>query len=71
VQKNGGIAIGVYEKGKKRKGKGLYLIEDGRVSDLLEADYRKGSELSLLLEQAVDTVAERAMSRVRKDNAGR
>jgi len=60
VRKNRGVAIGVYEAGREREPHALGLLEDGRVSDLVAADYRPGSELSLLLEQAVDAIAERA-----------
>jgi hypothetical protein len=70
VKKNGGIAIGVYEKGRELKSNGLGLIEDERVSDLVEADYREGSELSNLLETAVRTVAERAMLKSKQSNGG-
>jgi hypothetical protein len=70
VKKNGGIAIGVFEKGRKLKSSGLGLIEDNRVSDLVEADYREGSELSLLLEKAVNTVAERAKGKLTRGNGG-
>lgn len=60
VRKNGGAAIGVYEEGRDVEQHGLGLLEDGRVSDLVPADYRPGSALSTLLEQAVDAIAERA-----------
>lgn len=70
VRKNGGIAIGVFEKGREPKGGKLYLIEDDRVSDLVEADYREGSELSLLLERAVNTMADRATGKSRRGSEG-
>jgi hypothetical protein len=63
VRKNHGIAIGVYEKGREPKDGDLSLVEDGRVEELVPADYSPGSELSILLENAVDTVAGKAAGR--------
>ena len=60
VRKNGGVAIGVYEEGRELEQQALGLLEDDRVSDLVPADYRPGSALSLLLEQAVDEIARAA-----------
>jgi len=57
VRKNGGVAIGVYEEGREPEQQALGLLEDDRVSDLVPADYRPGSALSGLLEQAVDGIA--------------
>lgn len=57
VRKNGGVAIGVYEEGREVEQQALGLLEDDRVSDLVPADYRPGSALSRLLEQAVDEIA--------------
>jgi phosphoserine phosphatase len=68
VRKNGGIAIGVFEKGREKSGVGLSLLEDDRVSDLVEADYREGSGLSGLLTGAVDSVAENAMRKLPRGN---
>jgi hypothetical protein len=59
VRKNGGVAIGVYEEGREPEQQTLGLLEDGRVSDLVPADYRPGSALSGLLEQAVDQIGQR------------
>lgn len=59
VRKNGGVAIGVYEEGRESEPHALGLLEDDRVSDLVPADYRPGSALSELLEQAVDDIARR------------
>jgi hypothetical protein len=63
VRKNRGIAIGVYERGREPRDGDLSLIEDGRVEELVPADYRPGSELSQLLEHAVDAVATKAAGR--------
>jgi hypothetical protein len=63
VRKNHGIAIGVYEKGHEPRETHLSLIEDGRVEKLVPADYSPGSELSALLESAVDSVAVKAAGR--------
>jgi phosphoserine phosphatase len=60
VGDNGGVPIGVFEEGRKQARRELGLLEDERVTDLVPADYRPGSELSLLLEQALSTVAARA-----------
>jgi FMN phosphatase YigB (HAD superfamily) len=60
VRKNRGIAIGVYEKGREPRDGDLSLIEDGRVEELVPADYSPDSELSALLENAVETVAAKA-----------
>jgi hypothetical protein len=59
VRRNGGVAIGVYEEGRKQKTSDLGLLTDERVSDLVPADYRTGSVLRGLLENAVDTIAGR------------
>jgi phosphoserine phosphatase len=60
VRKNGGVAIGVFEEGKETEPQALGLLQDDRVSDLVPADYRAGSDLSRLLERAVDDIARRA-----------
>jgi phosphoglycolate phosphatase-like HAD superfamily hydrolase len=57
VRTNGGVAIGVYEEGRREDRRELGLLEDDRVSDLVPADYRSGSRLSRLLDEALDTVA--------------
>jgi hypothetical protein len=59
VRRSGGVAIGVYEEGRRRETGDLGLLADERVSDLVPADYRAGSVLRGLLENAVDTIAGR------------
>ncbi|MCW5658872.1 MAG: haloacid dehalogenase-like hydrolase [Burkholderiaceae bacterium] len=58
VRKNGGIAIGVFDQHAKDKwGKAWGFIEDGRVSNLVPADFRKDSALSISLMMAVESMA--------------
>lgn len=59
VRRNGGAAIGVYDETRGRTARSLGLLEDDRVSDLVPADYRPGSELYRLLVDALDTIAAR------------
>jgi len=58
IRKNGGIAIGVFDRHEKEKwGRAWGFIEDGRVSNLVPADFSKGSALSLSLMMAVENMA--------------
>lgn len=58
IRKSGGIAIGVFDKHEKQKwGRAWGFIEDGRVSNLVPADFSKGSALSLSLMMAVENMA--------------
>ncbi len=58
VKRNGGIAIGVFDQHEKQKwGRAWGFIEDGRVSNLVPADFGKGSALSLSLMMAVENMA--------------
>jgi phosphoglycolate phosphatase-like HAD superfamily hydrolase len=60
VRKQGGVAIGVYDpEDRKKWGRAWGFIEDGRVSNLVPADYGKGSALSNSLIMAVESVAAR------------
>lgn len=60
VRKDQGIAIGVYDRQNREKwGKAWGFIEDGRVSNLVPADYRDGSGLSDSLLMAVESIAGR------------
>jgi phosphoserine phosphatase len=59
VGDNGGVPIGVFEEGRRPARRELGLLEDERVTDLVPADYRTGSDLSRLLEQALSSVASR------------
>jgi len=58
VRSYGGIAIGVYDKKNKKKwGKAWGFIEDGRVSNLVSANYSANSDLLNTLIMAVDSIA--------------
>jgi hypothetical protein len=58
VRRQGGVAIGVYDaEHRERWGRAWGFIEDDRVSNLVPADYRKGSALSNSLIMAVESMA--------------
>ena len=58
VRKNGGVAIGVYDQKHREKwGRAWGFIEDGRVSNLVPADYGAKSALSNSLTMAVESIA--------------
>ncbi len=58
VRKYDGIAIGVYDADDRaRWGRAWGFIEDGRVSNLVPADYRQGSALSNSLLMAIESIA--------------
>jgi len=58
VRSYGGIAIGVYDKKNRKKwGKAWGFIEDGRVSNLVSANYSANSDLMNTLIMAVDSIA--------------
>jgi len=58
AQKNGGIAIGVYDReSRDRWGKAWGFLEDQRVKHLVAADYRKNSGLDDALSLAIDKIA--------------
>ena len=58
IRKNGGIAIGVFDRGNREKwGRAWGFIEDGRVSNLVPADYRKNSALDISLCMAAENIA--------------
>ncbi len=60
IRKNGGVAIGVYDPETRRKwNKAWGFIEDGRVSNLVRADYGRHSSLRDTLLMATDSVARR------------
>ncbi|MFH0926921.1 MAG: HAD family hydrolase [bacterium] len=59
VKDQGGIPIGVYDsKHPERWGKAWGFIEDGRVSNLVPADYGKDSALSCTLMMAITRIVE-------------
>ena len=58
VRKNEGVAIGVYDQENREKwGRAWGFIEDGRVSNLVPADYGARSALSNSLTMAVESIA--------------
>ena len=58
VRKHGGVAIGVYDQENREKwGRAWGFIEDGRVSNLVPADYGSKSALSNSLTMAVESIA--------------
>jgi hypothetical protein len=60
VRNSGGYAIGVFDRANKDKwGRAWGFIEDGRVSNLVPADFSKNSALSLSLMMAVENLARR------------
>ncbi len=60
MRKAGGVAIGVYDReNRERWGRAWGFAEDGRVSNLVPADYRKGSALVDSLLMATGAIAER------------
>jgi hypothetical protein len=60
VKGGGGIAIGVFDRDNRKKwGRAWGFIEDGRVSNLVPADYGPDSALSTFLSMAVENLARR------------
>ncbi|MBI1748959.1 MAG: haloacid dehalogenase-like hydrolase [Acidobacteria bacterium] len=60
VRRQGGIAIGVYDQEDREKwGKAWGFVEDGRVSNLVPADYGQNSALVNSLLMAVGAIANR------------
>ncbi|MGH8659134.1 MAG: HAD family hydrolase [Gammaproteobacteria bacterium] len=60
IRKNDGIAIGVYDgEDRARWGRAWGFIEDGRVSNLVPANYGKNSALTNSLLMAVESIARR------------
>ena len=60
VRKAGGMAIGVYDQENRDKwGRAWGFIEDGRVSNLVPAEYGERSALSNSLIMAVESIANR------------
>ncbi|MBL7995445.1 haloacid dehalogenase-like hydrolase [bacterium] len=58
LKKNGGCAIGVYDKKEKQKwGRAWGFIDQGRVSNLVSANYSKDSDLSNSLAMAIEGIA--------------
>lgn len=64
IRQAGGVAIGVYDPEDRNKwGRAWGFIEDGRVSNLVPADYAKTSALSHSLTMAVENIARRILLR--------
>ncbi len=60
IKKEGGISIAVYDKNHVEKwGSAYQFVADGRVSNLLSANYNEGSDLVNFLSMAVRSMAER------------
>ena len=60
LKKNNGVAIGVYDQENREKwGRAWGFAEDGRVSNLVPADYSKKSALSNSLLMATEAIAKR------------
>lgn len=60
VKKEGGISIAVYDRNHTEKwGNAYQFVADGRVSNLLSANYQEGSDLVNFLSMAVRNMAER------------
>ncbi|MBW1696362.1 MAG: haloacid dehalogenase-like hydrolase [Deltaproteobacteria bacterium] len=66
IRKQQGIAIGVFDPERKEKWRQAWgFIEENRVSNLVPADYSKGSALEQSLLMAVDSMARRVALRGR------
>jgi phosphoglycolate phosphatase-like HAD superfamily hydrolase len=60
IRKNGGVAIGVYDQEHRGKwGRAWGFVEDGRVSNLVPADYAERSALTNSLIMAIESMASR------------
>ena len=58
VKKEGGVSIGVFDKAHNDKwGRAYQFIQDGRVNNLLSANYSADSDLSIFLGMAVRKIA--------------
>jgi hypothetical protein len=66
IRRNDGIAFGVYDlEDRHRWGRAWGFVEDGRVSNLLPADYGGRSALTTNLQMAVESMARRIALRRR------
>jgi len=60
IKKEGGVSIAVYDQNHVEKwGNAYQFVADGRVSNLLSANYNQGSDLVNFLSMAVRSMAER------------
>ncbi len=73
IKKNGGLAVAVYnpDDTTRRSFKKCYdlMLHADRVHCMAPADYRKGSQLRLILEQRLMEIADRIVERRRQDMA--
>jgi hypothetical protein len=66
IRRNDGIAFGVYDREDRRRwGRAWGFVEDGRVSNLLPADYSRHSALTNNLCMAVESLAQKVALRRR------
>jgi 2-hydroxy-3-keto-5-methylthiopentenyl-1-phosphate phosphatase len=57
IKKSGGIAFGVYDRAHRDKfGRAWGFIEEGRVTNLHSANYKKGSDLCNSIEMALESI---------------
>ena len=57
IRRFNGIAIGVYDKNKRERwGRAWDFLEDGRVTNLLSADYTRDSDLTSSLMMAISSI---------------
>jgi phosphoglycolate phosphatase-like HAD superfamily hydrolase len=64
LQKNGGYAVGVYDKSDRKKwGRAWGFVETGRVNNLMAADYRKNGPVRSNLTVAVTGIITTAAAR--------
>lgn len=57
IKRNGGIAFGVYDRAHRDKfGRAWGFIEEGRVTNLHSANYKKGSDLCNSIEMALESI---------------
>ena len=60
IRKNGGIPFGVYDKAHRDKfGRAWGFIEEGRVSNLHSANFKKGSDLCNSIEMALESICQK------------
>jgi len=58
VKRYGGVAIGVYDKHRRERWSRAWdFLEEGRVTNLLSADYTLNSDLTTSLYMAIDAIA--------------
>ena len=62
IEKQGGRAIGVYDRNSKKRGKMEGLIREKRITHPVAADYRRQSGLDDAVELAINMAASRKYS---------